>query len=75
MPFRPITVPNFHVIVSQQHSIIALNMKVTFCDCSNSSPFPAINVRDTQVTVQHIAVMNRDRRCRRLIEMYRDQDT
>ena len=44
MPFRPITMSSFHVILSQ-HSIIALNMKVTFCNCSNCRPFPAINVR------------------------------
>ena len=38
--------PSFHVILSQQHSIIALNMKVTFCTCTNSRSFPAINVRN-----------------------------
>jgi hypothetical protein len=43
--------PSFHVILSQQHSIIALNIKVTFCNRSNSRPFPAINVRDTQVMI------------------------
>ena len=75
MPLRPIKMPSFHVILSQQHSIIALHVKVTFCNCSNSRKFPVINVRDVQLMVQHIAVLNGEGQCRRLIGMCRDQDT